>query len=140
MFTVVDLRKKLREYKDEAKLDSIIDKMKLDESIHTITSLRLKWKNRHLEWLEVLNNFQETLTDKYNDIRLNIDSTSQKQFTKQELHELVLEDKEYREYLKIKVNIEIVATYCKDIDDLMGNKQWNLKLYLDYLNYINGVK
>jgi hypothetical protein len=133
-----DVKKAFKDLRKEAQQDC--ESIKIDEMYKgfEISTLRIKWLNKHYDWLEYLIEKEDEKTQLYNNVKMNIDETSPRQYSNEELKKEVYGDKSYREFSTTCKLISSITDYCKNVVENIDKKGWEIKNQLDFIRYSEG--
>lgn len=137
--TMIDkIYDKFKKLKDEAAEDCKFDRANIENSFDNTNKL-MKWINKKSEWNKVLRSFELERKDKYRSTYEFYAKDFQMKLNSKDEYQLFIEsDPNYLDiHMKCQVVKDILAYIDSVIDNLKG-RAWEMKLFMQYLEFING--
>lgn len=131
--------KRFKLLRDEAAEDCKFDKMKLADSFG-VTNHIIKWINKKNEWSALYRSYELKRKKAYikayefykieSPLKLN---------TKEEYALFIESDKEYSIYYNRSIMVKEVLQYIDSVIETLKSKSWEIKTYIEYQKFQNGV-
>jgi hypothetical protein len=130
---------KYKELKEIAIEDCKFDKSKMDDNF-TTTNSKIWWINKKSEWSRVYRELERQRKDQYKttyefyykDFPIKLNS-------KEEYTLYIESDPSYLNIFTICLVVKEVLQYIDSILDILKDRQWEIKNYLTYLQFSNGL-
>lgn len=129
---------KFKNLKNEAEIDCRINKEDLLNDIKT-SELLVKWLNKRVDWVKLYNQIElerkkiyRNLYEYYNlEYQLKID-------TKEQLNLMISTDENYIDINNKVILIKEIIEYIENVIEILKQKSWDIKNFIDYLKWTNG--
>lgn len=129
---------KFKNLKNEAEIDCRINKEDLLNDIKT-SELLVKWLNKRVDWVKLYNQIElerkkiyRNLYEYYNlEYQLKID-------TKEQLNLMISTDENYIDINNKAILIKEIIEYIENVIEILKQKGWDIKNFIDYLKWTNG--
>jgi hypothetical protein len=132
------IQEKLQELKKEAKVDCIIDKTDLFSIFNT--TLMEKWIRKRVEWSKLTRSYEEKRKDKFRSLYQYYKTDFELKLSTKEEYQLFIEsDSSYVVILSLSLSTKEVVKYIDDVIDTIKSRGWEIKNYLEYIKFVNGV-
>lgn len=129
---------KFKELKEEAKTDCSINKEDLSKSFNVTQNL-IKWITKKTEWTRVHRDFEEKRKKTYRKLYEFYDVEHPKKLSTKTEYELFIEtDPQYTDCFNNSVVTKEIIQFIESTIETLKNKQWEIKHYLSYQEFING--
>lgn len=130
---------KFRELKTEAKNDCAFDKTKMDANF-AVTPLLIKWIAKKSEWSAAFRNFEEKRKKAYRTaFEFYQVEYPTKLNTKDEYAMFIESDTNYVDHMNTSLVVKEIMQFIDSTIETLKGKSWEIKTYLEYLRFKNGL-
>lgn len=131
--------RKFKELKTQAEIDCTLDKTNLDTTGFNVTMNLSKWITYKTEWNRQFREFEEKRKKTYRKLYEFYDVESPRKLSTKTEYDLFIEsDPGYVDDFNNSAVLKEGIQYIDSVIEILKNKQWEVKNWLEYQKFING--
>lgn len=129
---------KFKAIQDEATIDTTLDKSNLETAFNVTMSLT-KWIRKKTEWSKLFRDLEGKRKKHYRDLyEFYQTDYPLKLNTKDEYNLFIESDAGYVDHYNISLTVKEVIQFIDSTIDILKNKQWEIKHWIEWQKFING--
>lgn len=130
---------KYRELKERADTDCKFIRSEIENSFDT-TSKKIWWINQKTEWQKVFREFERQRKEQYRTTYEFYYKDFPMKLNSKEEYQLYIEsDPQYINIYTICQVVKEIISYIDSVLEVLNSRQWEIKYYLDYIKFSNGI-
>lgn len=131
---------KYAELKNEAEQDCLFNKADVMQTGFNHSQLLIKWINKKSEYTKLFRSIEEKRKKSYRDLfEFYKNDYPIKLSTKEEYTLFIESDKNYVEHLNISLTVKEIIQFIDATMDIIRQKGYDVKNYIEWSKFVNGV-